>query len=69
METSRTTNCSAEPLLECGGLPALSSKLNVRQQNDPGDACLARAQREHATATEPPTHFCASPTGAGATTG
>jgi hypothetical protein len=27
--------------MECGGLPPLSSKLNVRQQNDVGEARLA----------------------------
>jgi hypothetical protein len=31
--------------MECGGSAPLSSQLNVRQQNDPGDACLARVRR------------------------
>jgi hypothetical protein len=28
--------------MECGGSPPLSPKRNVRQQNAPGEACLAR---------------------------
>jgi hypothetical protein len=31
--------------MECGGLPPLSRKLNVPQQNKLGEACLARFQR------------------------
>jgi hypothetical protein len=31
--------------MECGGLPPLSPKLNVLQQNDLGEACLARFHR------------------------
>jgi hypothetical protein len=64
MQSSRTTNRCAEHVFKCRGLPPLSSKLNVWQQNEPGEACLAAAQREPATATEPPAHFCASPVGA-----
>jgi hypothetical protein len=36
----------ADPDMECGGLPPLSPKLNVQQQNDPGEACLARLNHQ-----------------------
>jgi hypothetical protein len=32
---------SRQNFMECGGLPPLSPKLHARQQNDPGEACLA----------------------------
>jgi len=32
--------------MECGGSPPPSPKLKVRQQNAPGEACLARLVRE-----------------------
>jgi hypothetical protein len=40
--TKALKSSPAQPILECGGLPPLSSGRNVPQRNAPGEACLTR---------------------------
>ncbi len=52
IKTRASARSGASPILECGGLPPLSSKLNIPQQTALGEACLAYSpQHVYASAT------------------
>jgi len=40
--TGALRSTPAQSTMECGGLPPLSSRRNVRRRNELGEACLAR---------------------------